>query len=179
MAVAFELVADFLSSEDDANRFAKLVEERLGPVAIDNFVVSLHPPLQSGYPYGAPTQFPVAVLPVNVGLCVALDTAGERLQLNESQIRRLGDHLYTLLSGLPYFKLAMVGWDVNFLLDIATLRNEWEVEIRNGSFGGLVVANDLLAKLPRSDHFTMFDDSHVWIPYLGSPSLNSEISTGE
>ena len=168
MAIAFELVADFNADKESADSFRQWITKRILPITIDQYAINLHTPFVSGYPYNNPTKFQVSIVPANVGCGVALDETNDRLPLNESQLSRLGTFLYDLLRGAPRYQLAMVGWDVDFLLDIDELATEWASEISDGSFAGLVVENSLLPRLPASEYFTYFDPTHVWLPYKGS-----------
>ena len=113
----------------------------------------------------------MSVIPANVGCRVALDESDGRIPLNDSQLSRIGKHLYDLLRGAPNYQLAMVGWDVDFLLDVDELKSNWASEISDGSFDGLVVNKALLNRFPASEYFTDFDDEHVWLPYTGSEAM--------
>lgn len=171
MAIAFELVADFAGDKDAANCCRQWLQSRIGSPQIDEYRITIHAPLLSGYPYNNPTRFQVAIVPANVGCCVALDETDERIPLTNAQLTRLGMFLYDCLRGAPGYQLAMVGWDVDFLLDADELNTDWASEIRDGSFGGLVASKSLLERLPASKYFVEFDDAHVWIPYTGSEAI--------
>ncbi len=171
MAIAFELVVDFGGDRESAERCHQWLESRIRPVHIDEFTISIHRPLISGYPYTNPTRFKVSVVPANVGCAVAIDDTDDRIPLNDDQLSRLGLYLYELLRGAPDYQLAMVGWDVDFLLDVDELNADWASEIGDGSIGGLVANKSLLHQLPTSDYFVDFDDLHVWIPYTGSEAI--------
>lgn len=168
MAVAFELVADFAGDKDAATCCRQWLESRIGPVVIDEYTITIHPPFISGDPYTNPTRFKVSLVPANVGLYVGLDGTADRLPLTSAQLSRLGKHLYDFLRGAPGYQLAMVGWDVDFLLDVDELGTDWALEIRDGSFSGIVASKSLVGQLPMSEHFVDSDDTHVWIPYAGS-----------
>jgi hypothetical protein len=90
------------------------------------------------------------------------------LPLSGEQLGRLGSALYDMLRNAPHFQLAMVGWDVERFLELDELIAEWEQHMDNGYLAGLVVARELLPRLPASSYFEPFDDAHVWIPYAGS-----------
>jgi hypothetical protein len=171
MAIAFELVADFDGDKDSADSCRQWIDLRIAPVEIDEYTINIHRPLTSGYPYENPTRFQVSVIPANVGCLVALDDTHDRIPLTGTQLSLLGKSLYDLLRGAPGYQLAMVGWDVDFLLHVDALNADWACEIRDGSFGGLVASKSLLPKLPGSPHFVEFDEEHAWIPYTGSQAL--------
>lgn len=171
MAIVFELVADFGGDQDSAASCRQWFDSRIAPVEIDQYTINIHRPLILGYPYSHPTQFQVSVIPANVGCAVALDDTGDHIPLTDEQVSRLGSALYELLRGAPHYQLAMVGWDVDCLLDIAELNRDWSAEIQDGSLSGLVVHRSILDQLPQSSHFAAFDDDHVWIPYTGSPAI--------
>ncbi len=171
MAIAFELVADFDRDKDSADCCRQWLESRIAPVQIDEYTINVHRPLISGYPSDNPTRFQVSVLPANVGCAVALDETNKRIPLTDAQLSRLGVSLYDLLRGAPGYQLAMVGWDVDFLLEVNELTADWASEIRDGSFAGLVASTSLIHKLPSSSYFVDFDDQHVWIPYTGSEAI--------
>jgi hypothetical protein len=171
MAIAFELVADFAGDKDAADGCRQWLESRIGPVQIDEYTITIHAPLISGYPYNDPTRFQVSIVPANVGCGVALDETDERIPLSNAQLTRLGVFLYDCLRGAPGYQLAIVGWDVDFLLDVDELNTNWASEILDGSFGGIVASKSLLKQLPASKYFVEFDDAHVWIPYTGSEAI--------
>lgn len=171
MAIVFELVADFAGDKESAESCRRWLESRIRPVEIDDFTINIHRPLLAGYPYANPTRFEVSVVPANVGCAVALDETDDRIPLTDKQLSDLGVHLYDLLRGAPGYQLAMVGWDVDFLLDVDELNEDWASEIGDGSFGGLVANKSLLHQLPKSEYFVDFDDEHVWIPYTGSEAI--------
>ena len=171
MAIAFELVADFGGDKDSAECCRQWLDTRIAPVEIGEYTINIHPPLISGYPYASPTRFKVSVVPANVGCLVALDETDDRIPLTDSQLSRLGTSLYDVLRGAPHYQLAMVGWDVDFLLDIKELNSDWASEIGDGSFAGLVAGNSILSQLPASSYFVEFDDDHAWIPYKGSEAI--------
>jgi hypothetical protein len=171
MAIVFDLVVDFGDDRLSAEICSQWFASRITPVVVDEFVIELHQPLISGYPHERPNRFQVSVVPANVGYNVALDDHRERLRLSDDQLSRLGASLYALLRGAPRYQLAMVGWDVDFLLDVNELNAEWASEIRDGTLSGLVVCKSLLPVTPSSPHFIDFDDDHVWIPYAGSKAI--------
>ncbi len=171
MAIAFELVADFDGDKQSAECCREWFDSRIKAVEIDEYSIKIHPPLIGGYPYTNPTRFQVSIIPANVGCCVALDESNLRIPLTDKQLSRLGSCLYDLLRNAPGYQLAMVGWDVDFLLDVDELTADWASEIIDGSFSGLVVCKSLLSRLPRSDYFSDFDDEHLWIPYTGSKAF--------
>ena len=145
MATAFELVADFDGDKGSAERCHRWLESRIRPAKIGNHIINIHRPLISGYPCANPTRFKVSVVPANVGCAVAIDETDERIPLTDNQLSTLGKHLYNLLRGAPGYQLAMVGWDVDFLLDVDELNENWASEIGDGSFDGLV-AHKSIAK---------------------------------
>lgn len=171
MAIAFELVADFAGDKVAADCCRHWLESRIRPAEIDEYTITFHPPFISGYPYSNPTRFQVSILPANVGVSVALDETDERIPLSSAQLTRLGMFLYDCLRGAPGYQLAMVGWDVDFLLDVQELNTDWASEIRDGSFGGIVTSKSLQKQLPASEYFVEFDDTHMWIPYTGSEAI--------
>ena len=172
MAIVFALVADFGDNRQLAEEYCRWLNSRTSPVDIDRHTISLHGPLISAY--SNPTRFKVSVAPENVGYNVALDDDYSHFSLNGEQLSQLGNALYDLLRDAPNYELAMVGWDVDFLLNFSELSAEWAAEIRNGSFKGLVVDTSLLTRLPKTSHFVPFDENHCWIPYAGSDPLDGD-----
>ena len=166
MAIAFELVVDFGGDKQSADDCLKWLSARITPVTIDQYEIAIHPPQASGYPFGAPTRFQVSVIPANVGCAVALDVTDDRIPLNDFQLSRLGRSLYDVLRGAPCYELAMVGWDVDFLLDIDELNTDWTTEIQDGSFSGLVVRTNLISRLPKSSHFVPLMKNTCGYPIL-------------
>jgi hypothetical protein len=122
MAIAFELVADFGGDNQSADDCCRWLGARIAPVGIGSHEIQIHPPFVSGYPYEQPTRFQVSVVPAQVGYSVALDDTDDRIPLSAEQLSLLGDGLYDMLRGAPHYELAMVGWDVDFLLDIDELK---------------------------------------------------------
>ncbi len=173
MAIVFGLVVDFGDNKQHAENFHDWLRVRASGVMIDGYQITIHAPIFAGYPYGQPTQFQVSVIPANVGFRVAIDENHERIPLNDAQLSQLGSYLYDLLRGAPHFELAMVGWDVDFLLDLEDLNHDWAEEIRDGAMQGLVVHEALLNRLAQSDYFLPFDEHHQWIPYAGSKAFGT------
>lgn len=171
MALAFELVAEFAGDKDAAESCRDWLGSRIRPVQIDQYSIKIHPPYISGYPYSNPTRFQLVVLPANVGCGVSFDKNQARIPLTDAQLSYLGSSLYDVLRGAPGYCLAMVGWDVDFLLDVDELAIEWASDIRDGSLAGLVVLKSMIPGLPKSAYFVDFDGEHVWIPYRGSKAI--------
>jgi hypothetical protein len=168
MAVAFDLTLDFRDNKQHAETCCAWLAARASGLVIDSFHIAIHSPFVAGYPYGQPTHFQVSMIPADVGINLAIDKNRERIPLDDVQLSQLGNHLYNLLRGAPHFDLAMVGWDVDSLLDVQELNGDWAKEIRVGAMHGLVVHIALLEELPRSNFFVPFDEDHQWIPYVGS-----------
>jgi hypothetical protein len=172
MAIVFELVLDFGADKDAAAECLEWLKSKSEPIQIDEFNIVVHQPLLSHYPHFNPIDFKVSLIPANIGICVAIDDDTGPLPLTDKQLSRLGMALYDRLRGAPNYKLAKVGWDVDFLLDMHELNSVWAAEIGDGTFAGLVIQTSLISQLPPSSHFVQFDFDHVWIPYSGSRAIS-------
>jgi hypothetical protein len=166
VAIAFELVVNFGSNDGAARTAHDLVVSR-GPLAVGRRSVDLHEPLlnrargSDGVPY-----LEMSVLPLGVGCGVGLDRGHEPLRLTAAELTELGHGLYQLLAGFAGYRAAQVGWDPEWRVDPAELRQEWADELADGTLSGLVLAEDVLSDL-RGPGLLPFAPGFLWIPYAG------------
>lgn len=179
MAIAFELVVNFGSS-DGAARAAHDLVVSSAPLAVASRSVNLHEPLlnrvrgSDGVPY-----LEMSVLPIGVGWGVGLDRGHEPVRLTAAELTELGHGLYRLLAQFAGYRAAQVGWDPEPRVDPAELRQEWADELADGTLSGLVLADDVLLDL-RGPGFVPFAPGFLWIPYPGerpSPLTSDERTT--
>ena len=79
--------------------------------------------------------------------------------------------MYELIKGTSGYKVALIGWDVDYQIVIKELIEEWAEEIIDGSIYGLVVSHEARSLLPQCEYFAPFDDDHDWISYQGTNAI--------
>ncbi|BCB75161.1 hypothetical protein GCM10022251_34810 [Phytohabitans flavus] len=169
MAIAFELAVNFGSNETAARAAHDLVIYS-GHLAAGRRRIGLHKPLLNhnrrtdNVPY-----LEMSVIPVGVGWGVALDDGHEPVRLTAAELTELGRGLYQLLARFTGYQAAQVGWDPEWRVDPAELRQEWTDELATGTLPGLVLAEDVLSEM-RGSGFVLFAPGFYWIPYAGEHS---------
>lgn len=168
MAIAFELWAHFGADLTAAKQFIEQIKQRYRPIPINSYSIELHEPLlwQTRNSSGE-AQVEVAVLPVAVGEGVAIDKKRPRLCLTSAELTQLEHKLYELLRGLSGYRIAAVGWEVDYF-DVEALQIDYQDELMNGSLDGIVIDRGLRTAITSSSHFVPFDDHYDWIPYRGT-----------
>jgi hypothetical protein len=175
MALAFELVINY-GQDRPASEDACAVVAAHPPLKAGRHVVPLHRPLLSDMrvdarralrPAGAEPYFELSILPVGVGYGLSLDRDHPHLQLTVDELTELGHGLYRLLAQLTNYQVAMVGWDPEWFVDLAELREEWSEELQTGSLPGLVLSHEALRSLAAGAGFQPFAPGFDWIPYQG------------
>ncbi|MEV4534465.1 hypothetical protein AB0J82_11610 [Asanoa sp. NPDC049518] len=177
MAIAFELVVNF-GSEGDAARAACDLARSAAAIPVGERTIRLHEPLlasTAGSDGGSYLE--LSVLPVGVGWGVVLDRGHEPVRLSAAELTTLGRALYDLLATFSGYQAAKVGWDPEWQIDLAELRQDWADELATGdpTLSGLVLAEAVLADL-RGRRFVPFSPGFRWIPYLGE--LSSTLTAG-
>jgi hypothetical protein len=167
MAVVFELSVHFGPDRVAADRFIAQIKQRYRSFPIGSHTIALHPPLLNARDA---TNIEVSIIPIGVGLAVALDRDHARLDLTTAELTELGQHLYDLLRGLDSYEVAMVGWDTDRFTRLE-LQTDYQEELLDGTMTGIVVARDQLANITTSQHFVPFDAYADWIPYTGTTAL--------
>jgi hypothetical protein len=165
MAVVFELSVHFGPDRAAADRFIAQIQQRYRSGTIGPHTIALHPPLLDAR--SSKTNIEVSIIPIGVGLAVALDRDHPRLDLTTAELTQLGQQLYDLLRGLDGYEVAMVGWDTDRFTRLE-LQTDYQEELLDGTMTGLVVARDQLASITTSQHFVPFDAYADWIPYRGT-----------
>ncbi|GIF62143.1 hypothetical protein Ais01nite_01780 [Asanoa ishikariensis] len=168
MAIVFELVVNFGSDDAAARAACDLVRGAAG-IKVGSRHIRLHEPLLNrvtaidGVPY-----LEMSVMPVGVGAAVALDRGHERLRLTAAELSIVGRGLYELVAGLAGYQAAKVGWEPDWQVDPAELRQNWADVLADGddTLAGLVLAETVLADL-RGPSFVPFAAGFLWIPYDG------------
>jgi hypothetical protein len=165
MAVVFELVLNFGKDNKAAQECCQVLAAKSDHFMVGDNTIELHPPKVERTEYSRTESFFVSLVPVAVGIRVALDRGTLRISLSNEEFLELALRLYDRVRGLPNYQLAMVGWEVGPRSNLEELKADWTDEIVEGSLKGLVVSKRLLPELPASEHFKPFDNEHVWIPY--------------
>ncbi len=80
-------------------------------------------------------------------------------------MEELGQGLYDLLRHFDGYLVAMVGWEVQYHIDIDDLAAEWSKELLDGSLTGLVLDDHLRDRLTLGPAWVPFQPSYSWIPY--------------
>jgi hypothetical protein len=170
MAVVFELSVHFGANVAAAQQFIDQIQHRYQAFQVGPHRIELHPPLQSALPDASgATNVEVSMIPIAVGLAVALDDHLPRLDLTTPELTQLGQHLYDLLRGLEGYEVAMVGWDVD-RFNRLELQADFQEELLDGTLTGVVLARNQRTSITTSQHFVPFDQYADWIPYQGTPT---------
>jgi hypothetical protein len=164
MAVVFELSVHFGPERAAADRFIAQIKQRYRSFPIGTHTIALHPPLLN---IRSAPNIEVSIIPIGIGMGVAMDRDHPHLDLTTDELTRLGHQLYDLLRGLDGYKVAMVGWDTDRFTCLE-LQTDYQAELLDGTMTGVVVARDQLASLTTSQHFVPFDAYADWIPYAGT-----------
>ena len=171
MAIVFELVANCGGDEIAAQEFAENIAKRLKDVHIGNHRISMHQPHSYKIRDKNTQAILVSIIPKQVGYRVGLDQEDYRIPLTSSELTELGNVLYDFIREIPSYRVALVGWDVDWTVCYEELKSERSEELDDGDIDGLIVANDLLFDLPGKEHFVPFDAEHSWIPYEGTKAI--------
>jgi hypothetical protein len=164
MAVVFELSVHFGPDRAAADRFIAQIHQRYRSFPIGPHTIALHPPLLNARDAA---NIEVSIIPIGVGLAVALDRDHPRLDLITAELTQLGQQLYDLLRGLDGYEVAMVGWDTDQFTRL-DLQTDYQEELLDGTMTGIVVARDRRASLTTSQHFVPFDAYADWLPHTGT-----------
>ncbi|WP_297619622.1 hypothetical protein [Nocardia sp.] len=164
MAICFELVVNF-GDNIDAARSAVLSQAVSWRTTLDagNRSIPLHTPLlRTDGPY-----VELSVLPVAVGLGVALDGDIPQFALTAAELTELGHQLYQLLATFDGYVAATVGWDPEVKINPNWLKGGWIAGVGAGAADGLVLCDALHAELGWGDEFAVFRPGYRWMPYRG------------
>lgn len=162
MAWCFELVVNF-GANLEAAKAAALTEVRPSALRVGGHAIPLHRPLiraADGY-----TE--MSVLPVAVGVKVAIDGTLPRIRLTAAEFTELGNQLYGLLARFDGYVAAMVGWDPEQWVDVEELKSEYLEDLAEGKVRGLVLSDALHAELGLGAEYADFRPGYRWIPYQG------------
>ncbi|PSJ30612.1 hypothetical protein B7P34_00975 [Streptosporangium nondiastaticum] len=169
MAIAFELVVNFGHDVEAAQR-ARAIAAGWPALTAGGHRIGLHPAaldrVSSEYSDG--TYAELSVVPVGVGMGVALDRALPQAALTSVEFTQLGRGLYDLLTQFDGYQAAKVGWDPESLVDVDCLRAEWADELARGALDGLVLSERLRDSLGAVSLSTSFAPGFVWIPWRGA-----------
>jgi hypothetical protein len=165
MAVVFGLSVHFGPDRVAADRFIAQIKQRYRSFPIGPHTIALHPPLLDAR--SIETNIEVSIIPIGVGLAVAIDRDHPRLDLTTAELTQLGQQLYELLRGLDGYEVAMVGWDTDRFTRLE-LQTDCQEELLDGTMAGVVVARNQLSSITTSQHFVPFDAYADWIPYTGT-----------
>jgi hypothetical protein len=174
VAIIFGLVMNFGDDLGAAEEAAHRVSEH-PPLTADGQDVPLRwaPPSAVDSALGVPYQ-EVSVAPERVGWGVAGERREERLQLSAAEMTELGQGLYNVLGTLTGYRLAIVGWAPQSLVDLDELRMECAAELAAGAITGLVVGESVLSELPPCGGLRPFAPGYSWVPYRGERRGNQD-----
>lgn len=162
MAICFELAVNF-GENAEAARAAALVNPRPLALPAGSHQIPLHRALLNG----DGSSIVLSVLPVGVGLGVAMDGTLRTSRLSAAELSELGTGLYRLLARFNGYVTAKVGWEPEDLLDPAELKAGWADELADGTIDGLVLREDLREELSLGGNYVQFQPGYLWIPYTG------------
>ncbi|MTE15394.1 hypothetical protein [Nocardia aurantiaca] len=149
----------------EAARSAALSRSAPAPttLSVSGRRVPLHAPiLSTDGPY-----IELSILPVAVGLGVSLDGDLPRFALTAQELTELANQLYEILTGFDGYVAAIVGWDPEWIANIAALETENIDDLRTGAFHGLVLCEALHTKLGLGQDYVTFQPGYRWVPYRG------------
>jgi hypothetical protein len=109
----------------------------------------------------------VSVVAAGVGTPIPADAHVERLALDRDERSELARGLYEVLRPCRGYRAAFVGWDPEYLVDLAELEREWADELRAATLHGLVLADETLARLGTPATLEPFAPGFSWMPYRG------------
>ncbi|MDH5180371.1 MAG: hypothetical protein OEZ39_00790 [Gammaproteobacteria bacterium] len=158
MAICFDLQISFLDDEVDHSAFAALLAQRIKPFRDIEF----HPLSHTFVTVDGPYQPQQHVTPKNVGFAVSYDT-GQHREMDDEECLDLSLHMYDFIRDLPYYQIALVGWEINFLSDYLTW-DESDRVIEVAEVEGLVAAKRLFEHVADKAVWVEFDKNHYWIP---------------
>lgn len=109
----------------------------------------------------------MSVLPVAVGVKVAIDGTLPRIRLTTAELTDLGNQFYGLLARFDGYVAAMVGWDPESWVDVEELKSEYLEYLADGKVRGLVVSDALHVELGLGADYVELRPGYRWIPYQG------------
>ena len=90
-------------------------------------------------------------------------------------LSRAGNALLAHLKSFTQFRFAIVGVESLEAIQYSELNEQLEINSRFvAAFAGLVVSNEIFAKITDQQPFARFSYQHVWIPYLGEKVPSSQ-----
>jgi hypothetical protein len=160
MANLFQLVVNFDDNIEDA-RAAALI----GPQTLraGSHRIPIHPASMSLPP--ACIEF--CLRPVGVSRGGGLDGAMPRLRLSPSELSELGTELYRLLATFSGYQAAIVGWDLESLVETHVIKSDLADDVARGIVNGLVLCQALYDEVAPGGDWVEFQPGYVWIPYRG------------
>jgi hypothetical protein len=162
MAICFELVVNFGGNVEAAQSAALTTPS---PIALQ--AGSHRIPLHRALLNRTSSYIELSVIPVAVGLGVALDGTLPRTELFAAELSELGAGLYRLLAEFNGYVAAKVGWDPEGFVDPAELKSDWADELADGAINGLVLCEALHDELGLRGNYVEFQPGYLWIPYRG------------
>ena len=90
-------------------------------------------------------------------------------------LSRAGNVLLAHLKSFTQFRFAIVGVESLEAIQYSALNERLLIDSRFlAAFAGLVISNEIFAKIIIKQPFARFSDQHVWIPYLGEKAPSSQ-----
>ncbi len=159
MAISFSLEISFLDVEFEFNVFSEQLAASIKPFK----KIGFHPLKNTFVTVDGPYSGQLSVTPKNVGMGVSFDEGGCKHDIDDEEALVLSLHMYEFIKGLPYYQLALIGWELGFLSNYLEFDNENRI-IGIAEVEGLVVTNELLKNVKDKSAWIDFDESHKWIP---------------
>lgn len=170
MAVIFELVLAFDMGADDAVAAATAHVQAVATVGVRGVDVPLGDPFVTRLTGTGRPYIGFSVHPRGIGYGGPAPAPVDVRSLTDDEISQIGTDLYGLLRGLRGYRAAMVGWDPESLVDLDDL----EADCLTGhppEYDGLVLADDVRARLGLAAGWEPFIEGYGWIPYRGSRNV--------
>lgn len=165
VAVIFELVLSFDFDADDAVAAATAHVEATGGVGVRGVHVPFGDPSISRLTGKAHPYIEFSVHPRGIGYPprAPMDVRS----LTDEDITQVGHDLYRVLRGLRGYRAAAVGWDPESLVDVDDLQADCLAGYPP-LVDGLVLAENVRARLGLLDRWEPFVEGYWWLPYRGS-----------
>lgn len=169
MAIVFQLIVSFpLSVESEVEAAGHLTSE--ASLHLKGHRLEVHEPYSRIVcdSSNGSRFIEFAVHPCGVGRGGPGQLAFPLSEVTHPELMGLGEQLYDLLRKMQGFSAGYVGWDSEWLVDIADLASEWVPDGSIYDLTGLVVANSLAEAWSLDDRFVPFSRGHRWLPYKGT-----------
>jgi len=160
MAISFDLEISFLDKDYDFDDFVDSLHQRVTPFKKIDF----HRIYKTFVTTKGSDPSQLSLTPKNVSFGHSKDTDRTiHHDVSNEECLDLSLHMYDFIKDLPYFQLALVGWELGYLSNYLKFDDNGKL-IDISETEGLVVSNELLASINSSNDWQPFDKAHHWIP---------------